>query len=198
MGALSDLGTGIVHDICPETGYPRTHYRRLLNTVDPRDGALTPGWAMPGTELYNFTSPYGHLEFAVGSGDDFWCFDYAKVNAGPRGKFVVLHATINSETGSFIMDASYELLPINTTAEEKAAVAVAFDMVGRALIWCGDNALRHSVRGWNQQPYYFAIAVAHNFRPWAFKMKNGKSLPIRKGYNRAYKIAWDFAHNKEK
>ena len=55
-------------------------------------------WA---TEL---TNPYGLLGYAVGSGDDFWCFDYALLEDGR----MVLSATINSETGCFIMSGGYE------------------------------------------------------------------------------------------
>ena len=48
------------------------------------------------------TDPYGSLEYAVGSGDDFWCFDF---HVDESRKRVRLHAVINSETGSFIQDA---------------------------------------------------------------------------------------------
>lgn len=47
------------------------------------------------------TDPYGHLEFCIGSADDFWCFDYHT----HKDNTITLHAVINSETGSFIMDA---------------------------------------------------------------------------------------------
>ena len=115
MGYAKDLGTGTVHSICPITGYPRTQYGHLLDTASLHDGRPIPDWDKPGTELPNFTSPYGHLFFAIGSGDDFWCFDFADVNAGPRGSFIVLHATINSETGRFIEDAphGYRVMPAN-------------------------------------------------------------------------------------
>lgn len=98
------------------------------------------------------TSPYGSLEYAVGSGDDFYCFDYAH---HPNGTHLILHSVINSETGSFIQDGDYCLV----TKDD--AVAVAMQMIEEALEWCSLNDIRHSITGWNQDPYYFARAVDH-------------------------------------
>ena len=100
-------------------------------------------WA---TEL---TNPYGALEYAVGSGDDFSCFDYAFLGDGR----VVLSATVNSETGCFIESAGYKVVPV----EEAPSVALGF--VDQAVEWCGWNDVRHTVRGWNQDPYYFYRSV---------------------------------------
>lgn len=193
MGYASDLGTGTVHDICPVTGYPRDQWGHLLQTTSLHDGSVLPDWQKTGTELPNFTSPYGHLFFAVGSGDDFHCFDHARVNAGPLGEFMVLHATVNSETGSFIDGAGYEVLPCNTMTEKKAVIREAFGMVDDALEWCLWNDLKHSVRGWNQNPYFFAIAVAESLFGWRFKTKNGKVLSLRKNNRAAHRIASDLA-----
>lgn len=98
------------------------------------------------------TDPYGSLEFAVGSEDDFFCFDYAV-----EGRNVCLHAVINSETGSFIMNASE---PVTVDANE--AVAVAEGMVSEALDWCADSGgdpVEHDCEGWNQDPHYFVRCV---------------------------------------
>lgn len=193
MGYASDLGTGTVHDICPVTGYPRDQWGHLLQTTSLHDGSVLPDWKKTGTELPNFTSPYGHLSFAIGSGDDFHCFDYVSVNAGPMGEFMVLHATINSETGSFIDNAGYEVLPCNTMTEKKAVIREAFGMVDDAMEWCHHNNIKHNVRGWNQNPHFFAIAVAENLFPYKFKRKNGKALSLRKNNRAANRIASDLA-----
>ncbi len=200
MGYASDLGTGITHSICPTTGYPLTYYGHLLQTTDLHDGAIIDAWDKPGTELPNFTSPYGHLEFAIGSGDDFYCFDYEVINAGPRGKFVILHATINSESGGFIMDAphGYEVLPVNTMAQASAAVRAAFGLMDQALEWCHHNDIRHTVKGWNQNPAYFPICVALALRPYKFKnAKTGAQYAVRKGNAKAHNIAREIAYGKK-
>lgn len=198
MGYANDLGTGTVHDICPITGYPRDQWGHLLSTTDLRDGDVIPGWDKPGTELPNITSPYGHLEFAIGSGDDFHCFDYEKIDAGPRGLFMVLHGTVNSETGSFIENAGYEVLPVNTMAQESAAVCAAFGLMDEALEWCSWNEVRHTVKGWNQNPAYFPICVARALRPYRFKnIKTGAQLSVRKSNTKAHKIAHEIAYGKK-
>jgi hypothetical protein len=195
MGYASDLGTGTAHDICPVTGYPRDRWGHLLQTASLNDGSVLPDWQKTGTELPNFTSPYGHLLFAVGSGDDFYCFDYAGVNAGPFGNFMVLHATINSESGGFIQDAfnGYEVMPCNTMAEQKLVIRKAFGMVDAALEWCHHNGIKHDVRGWCQNPYFFAITVAEDLFGYKFKKKNGQTLSLRKNNRAAHRIASDIA-----
>lgn len=203
MGYANDLGTGIVFDSCPLTRYPRDRYGHLLRTTDLHDGSVIPDWHEPGRELPNWTSPYGHLHFCVGTGDDFWCFDYERVNAGAWGEFIVLHAVINSERGSFIMDApyGYQVLPVNTMKEQSAAVREAFGLVDRALSWVYENDLKHDRRGWNQDPAYFAIAVARSLRGWRFRRKNGTDLPdraIRMGHKNAYALAFTIAYGEQK
>jgi hypothetical protein len=128
----------------PITGYPLDEWGHLLNLEDHRGQGRT-------LEYKDLTSPYGSLEFAIGSGDDFWCFDYATV----ADRWVALHATINSESGSFIMDApdGYHVVPY---AE---AATLALGLTDRALDWVADNNLRHTRRGWNQDPYYFFRCV---------------------------------------
>jgi hypothetical protein len=103
-------------------------------------------------EARQLTTPYGSLEFAIGTGDDFYCFDYAM---HPKGELVILHSVINSETGSFIQDGDYQVIP------KSQAVSAALDMIEEALDWCSMNGVRHEIKGWNQDPYYFARSVAH-------------------------------------
>jgi hypothetical protein len=97
------------------------------------------------------TDPYGSLTFAIGTGDDFYCFDYA---IDHEHGIVRLHAVINSETGSFIMDAEK---PVEIPANE--AVAYAEGLVDQALDWCGENDIVHDHKGWNQKPEYFVECV---------------------------------------
>ena len=151
MGVRSDLDTGTVAGIHTDTGYPMDRYGHLL---DPLFDGYTP-WKK-GTELYNLTSPYGHLHFAIESGDDFVCYDYATIT-GPRGAWIVLHAVRNSETGSFIEGAEYIVLPINTKAEKIAACRVASGMADLAF-----EDTRHDRKGWNQDWDYFGRAVFCN------------------------------------
>ena len=199
MGYAKDLGTGTVHSLCPVTGYPRDEWGHLLQTADLHDGSVIPNWDKPGTELPNFTSPYGHLYFGIGTGDDFWCFDFEPVNAGPRGSFIILHATINCDTGGFIEGApyGYNVLPCNTMADERAAIRLAFGMADQALEWCVDNDIRHSVKGWNQNPDFFPLSVAESLSSWRFKQRNGTMLALRKNNRAASRIAREMAYGKE-
>jgi hypothetical protein len=200
MGYASDLGTGIVHDICPVTGYPRDSWGHLLQTTSLHDGTVIPDWDKPGTELPNITSPYGHLFYATGSGDDFICYDFEIVNAGPRGRFAVLHATANSETSHFIEGFEYEVLPCNSIAEQKQVIRCAFGMVDRAEEWCyegWEKPFRHSIKGWNQSHDFFAIAVAKELFPYRFKNKTGTDLALRKANAAARKVALAIAFDKD-
>lgn len=92
------------------------------------------------------TDPYGKLEFAIGNGDDFWCFDYYVHENGD----VTLHAVINS--GSFIQDAEP---PFRVPAAQ--AVEEAKRLTNEALEWCftGDEPTEHETEDWNQDPSYF-------------------------------------------
>jgi len=182
MGYRKDAGTSAVAGQCPKTDYPQNEDGRLLNPICDGDGSLEP-WLIPQDdrghyrineeiELVNLTNPYGHLHFAVGSGDDFHCFDYACINAGGKGSFIILDGTLNSETGSFIEGAGYEVMPINNHKEKLEAWYQACRMVDRACDWCGYNGVLHTVRGWNQSPSYFARCVAKALFDWEFKYLN--------------------------
>ena len=197
MGYKSDLGTSTVHYICPVTGYPRDQFGHLLDTASLDDGAVVPNWDKPGTKLFNITSPYGHLQYATGNGDDFFCYDFEILNAGPRGQFAVLHAMINSETGGFIEGFSYEVMPCNSLAEKMRVVRAAFALVDRAVDWCISNDVKHSIKGWNQSDDFFAISVAQTLCPWRFKNKKGETLALRKGNAAARKVALAIAGETE-
>jgi hypothetical protein len=176
-----DLGTGTVDGIDTLTGYPKDKYGNLLRTSSIRDGSLIENWDKPGTELPNFTNPYGFLEYAIGNGDDFVCFDYAEIDTGPRGTFIILHATRNCETSSFIEKADYAVLPCNTKEECLTALRYA--------AWMCDELpfddIRHSRSGWNQDGFYFVRAVAHTLFKWRFEK-----------YNKAHKSFEDWTTNR--
>jgi hypothetical protein len=162
MGYLSDVGTSEAASIDKRTGYPKDRYGHLLNPDDPRTGERV-AWKA-GDTLYNLTSPYGHLIFACGTGDDFYCFDWAEVNS-EKGRFVVLHSVINSETGSFIMDGEYRILPANTEQEKRDVLKAALEMVGQAYDWLVSDmtdSLEHDEDGWNQHPMFFVCDVAQS------------------------------------
>lgn len=94
---------------------------------------------------------YGHLSYAVGSGDDLVCFDFYQ---HANGDFS-MHSVVNSETGGFIQDMQHE-----ERVSEAEAVAYACGLIDQGMDWVYHNGGRHSVRGWNQDPYFFAREVA--------------------------------------
>ena len=149
MGFYKDLGTSIVDTIDGKTGYPKDQFGHLLDPFSAKDGQLVEGWDKPGTELFNLTSPYGFLEYAIGNEDDFVCFDYRIVSSFKGGKIFILHSVINSDTGGFIQDDEYIV---------KTCELYDYDDLGLidgALEWCGMNDIKHNKTGWNQDPYYF-------------------------------------------
>lgn len=99
------------------------------------------------------TDPYGHLIFAIGSDDDFFCYDYAELEDGT----IVLHAVINSETGSFIMDAEPP-----TVCSKAEAPVIALGLTDQAVDWMCDNEVEHDADGWNQDIYYFYRCVLNH------------------------------------
>lgn len=119
-------------------------------------------------EFEHKTDPYGQLLFAIGNGDDFWCFDYA---VGTDGETMRLHAVINSETGSFIQDAEK---PVEIPFDE--AVAYAQHLVDDAVSWMAgegiDDPIEHDTEGWNQDPQWFVRCVEATVR--------GFGIPDRK------------------
>ena len=98
------------------------------------------------------TDPYGSLEFAIGSADDFYCFDYYLHDDDT----VTLHAVINSETASFIQDAEEPFrVPFSQAVEEAQRLS------DQAIDWCfeGGEVIEHDTEGWNQDPSYFWRSV---------------------------------------
>jgi hypothetical protein len=73
------------------------------------------------------TDPYEHITWSVGNNDDFVCFDYAFIC---DGKYVVLHATVNSETAHFIDRFAYEVVPF------EEAIDTMLGIIDRAWEWC--------------------------------------------------------------
>lgn len=99
------------------------------------------------------TDPYGILEYAIGSDDDFTCFDF---HVDHEARTVTLHAVINSETGSFIQDAETPC-----TVPFADAVSTAQRLVDDAIAWLYDSGdvIEHDTLGWNQDEQYFVRAV---------------------------------------
>jgi len=122
---------------------PIDEYEHFLNWMDIR-----------GDEARDLTSPYGALEWAIGTGDDFVCFDYADL---PDGN-IVLHAVVNSETAHFIDRFAYQVV------SKDDAPAVAQALCIEALEWAEQDGARLHIRGWNQDPSYFYRCVLHHVR----------------------------------
>jgi hypothetical protein len=153
MGYASDLGKSTVEKVDPRTGLPMDKWGHLLNPKDIGTGKLVKGWNKKGTELYNLTSPYGFLEYALGSGDDFLCLDFTVIYQ-PGRKWLVLHAVLNSETGHFIQGSGYEVLQLTGGSKGK----IGLEEVANTVMFMMDDAfddVRHNKSGWNQDPWYF-------------------------------------------
>jgi hypothetical protein len=170
VGYAKDLGKSEVHDLCTITGYPRNKWGRLLNPLSLYNGVPIENWNRPGTELYNLTNPYGHLCFACGTGDDFICWDYARIHT-VIGDYMILDAAVNSETGGFIDGFGYKVMPARSIAERHAVLTETNSMVDRAYDWMCAGDIRHSVWGWNQKPEYFRNCVAAQMFSWEFPKK---------------------------
>jgi hypothetical protein len=194
MGYTSYLGTGAVAGLHPMLGWPMDRWGHILYPASPFDGIPVPDWDKPGTVLANMTSPYRFLHFAVGTGDDFVCFDYRTFNQGPLGEHIILHATMNCETASFIDGFAYKILPVRSMDERKLAIRAAEGLVDQALDWAYNNDIKHTVRGWNQDPRYFVRSVALSLVPWLGVKKKFTARQIRKGGRTIdaaiYKYVW--------
>lgn len=95
--------------------------------------------------------PYGDLEYVIGSGDDFVCFDF---DVDRKSGTVRFASTLNCETGHFI-----QAFENNCTVKMAEAVEQAKMLVSAALDWCGENEVRKTFIGWNQDPTYFVRVV---------------------------------------
>lgn len=187
MGYHNDLGRGRVAGIHKATGFPMTEHGHLLDPLSHEDGTPVKDWDKAGTELWNTTNPYGFLEYACGSGDDFYCFDFKVINAGPKGQFIILDSTLNSETGSFIEGGTYDVMPCNSRKEKVKAITTARRMVDSALEWCGFNNVPHDARGWNQEPYFVMRDIAHSLFEYKFTDKISERQ-IRMGGKRVSRL----------
>lgn len=121
------------------------------------------------------TDPYGLLTFSVGNEDDFICFDY---HVQEDGK-VILHSVLNCETSSFIENFEHPAI-----YEAKEAVAVAIEMVDRAVEWCKENKVKHCQKGWGQDPYYFSRMVNYTVNKGKIPksvVPNKKRIPLFRG-----------------
>ena len=127
------------------------------------------------------TDPYGILEYAVGSGDDFVCFDYY---IHPNG-MVRLHAVVNSETGSFI-----ENMQEPFTVGKRYAINESAKLVASALDWCSINNVRHDKRGWNQDPYYFVRELGHRLKDARYKNHTIRQQRFGRGEARNSILGW--------
>jgi hypothetical protein len=122
---------------------PRTIALRNVGQQNKLGNRRTFFW---GTEL---TNPYGCLQWAVGNGDTFTCFDYAML---PDGR-VILHATFNTESGCYIGGCGYEVVAA------KDAPDVAMHFTDDGIDATSMNEMPHNKSGWNQDPYYFYRCV---------------------------------------
>lgn len=119
-------------------------------------------------QIVNKTDPYGSLEYVVGSSDDFICFDYYLGSHENRTVFL-LHSVVNSETAGFIQDNDTVLIDANDPEFksigdfEAACIRTAMRFVDDAVCWCAENGIKHSKKGWNQDPYYLVREIAWQF-----------------------------------
>jgi hypothetical protein len=129
------------------TGYPANEYGHLLDAFDKNSEG----------EYRELTSPYGALHFAVGNEDDFICMDYATITGKDGENYIVIDATINSETGCFIESFDYGIVKAG-----EGAANFALSIVDRAIEWLymdPDSQIEHDKKGWNQDEYYFYRCV---------------------------------------
>lgn len=112
------------------------------------------------------TDPYGSMEYAIGTADDFHCFDYRFFHHENVWHFV-LHSVVNSETGHFIQDASYDIVDTYDCKAygdfETKIAKIVKQRIDEAMDWLvdsGDKPLRHDRKGWNQDTCYLMRSVA--------------------------------------
>ena len=119
----------------------RDEQRHYLDWTDMRE-----------KEARQLTSPYGVLAYAIGNGDDFHCFDHARL---PDGR-IILDAALNSETGSFLQGAGYDVV----WPEDAVNTAVGFMDTAMEWLYAGGTPIRHHQRGWNQDEAFWVREVA--------------------------------------
>ena len=127
-----------------------------------------------GKEARTLTDPYGDLHYAIGGKDDFICMDFCELVDGR----IILHAVLNSETGSFIQDFKYLVV------YQGEAVAMADGIMQAALNWCDANKVWHAAKDWDQDPYYFVRKVAQEVEdPRIKQWKGARTIRSVKAYN---------------
>ena len=163
MGYHKDLGTGVVHDVCPITGYPRDQWGHLLDPHEDRR-ELRLGIFEVGQELYNLTNPYGHLHFGIGDDDTFLCMDYQTIVVDGGKTFLIVDGTFNTESGGYIGNAFYEIIPVNSDKERQTALNIVRQIVSYSV----PDDTPHDPAGWNQEEDYFVRAVENHLfdRGW--------------------------------
>lgn len=106
------------------------------------------------------TDPYEHITWAVGSDDDFICFDHGVADDGR----VVIHAVINSETAHYIESFAMTWCP------PEQAVRAAQGIVDRAteVIFSGDWNIsdKQTADSWEQaEAFVDAVRKAYPPKP---------------------------------
>jgi len=95
----------------------------------------------------SLTNPYALREFGVGDDNDFICFDYHITKEG----VVAFHATVNSETGSFIDRFDYWCRQCPPSLSEPELDVL--DTIDRAVDCVAEwGNVRNS--GWEGDPYH--------------------------------------------
>lgn len=162
----SDYSVVKIVGISEETGYP----------IDS-DGHLAQiphaNWKI-GEMTRQLTSPYGALTYAIGNGDDFVCFEHAWIYKNDDDMelptHIVLHATVNSETGSFIQGFDYQIIKLDHTLNvhslEEVLGMIVLNYISRAEDWCCDcgPCITHSKSGWNQDQFYWYRYIMIQFK----------------------------------
>ena len=101
------------------------HYQKIKQTIEgvPFDqwGHALDRQDMRNGEARDLTSPYGSLCFGMGDGDNFYCFDAAEVRFDNGDHQIAVHSVVNSETGGFIQDVGYRILPPDQAVAEAQA-----------------------------------------------------------------------------
>lgn len=137
------------------------------------------------------TDPYGYRA-AIGSSDDYICFDWQIADILDEGTVFVLHSVINMETGHYIGHNSYDYVRMNdpkfkSIGEfEIACMEIVIAQVFNAIDWRITNKIRHDKKMWNQDKFYVirecALALA--------RLDSCRDIPVRqnavKGWNTRY------------
>ncbi len=125
-----------------QDGVPYDEYGHALNSTELYDANGRTKDRQAATEAREITNPYGSLHFCVGSGDDFWCFDFAELADGR----IAVHVAMNGS-------GSLEQLHYGIHDKEEGFRQLRH-YVDEAVSWVVDCHMRHDRKGWNQDPFY--------------------------------------------